>query len=137
MRMTLKNPRARLTRIHQPNTALQGARRLAHRYRCGQCWPRSAGREGAVPMPVLVALGSLATTLLGGLAALRIGDRRHLVLGLAAGLMLGVVLFDLLPEALGEQPASLFGVPAVLLAAMAGFLTLHVIERSAPVHRGH
>ena len=54
-------------------------------------------------MPVLVALGSFATTLLGGVAALRIGDRRHLVLGLAAGLMLGVVLFDLLPEALGEQ----------------------------------
>ena len=58
--------------------------------------------EGAAPMPVLVALGSFATTLLGGVAALRIGDRRHLVLGLAAGLMLGVVLFDLLPEALSE-----------------------------------
>ena len=64
--------------------------------------------EGAAPMPVLVALGSFATTLLGGVAALRIGDRRHLVLGLAAGLMLGVVLFDLLPEALGEQPEYLF-----------------------------
>ena len=89
--------------------------------------------EGAAPMPVLVALGSFATTLLGGVAALRIGDRRHLVLGLAAGLMLGVVLFDLLPEALGEQPARLFGVPEVMLATMAGFLALHVIERSAPV----
>jgi zinc and cadmium transporter len=88
-------------------------------------------------MPVVVAFGSFVTTLLGGVAALRIGDRRHLVLGLAAGLMLGVVLFDLLPEALGEQPAHLFGVPAVMLTAMAGFLTLHVIERSAPVHRGH
>jgi ZIP family zinc transporter len=51
--------------------------------------------------------------------------------------MLGVVLFDLLPEALHEQPAYLFGVPVVLLATMAGFLALHVIERSAPVHRGH
>src|SRR5215831_1300139 len=93
------------------------------------------GRELS-PMPVLVALGSFATTLLGGVAALRIGDRRHLVLGLAAGLMLGVVLFDLLPEALSEQPEHLFGVPVVMLAAMAGFLALHVIERSAPVHRG-
>src|SRR5690348_1920060 len=88
-------------------------------------------------MPVLVAFGSFVTTLLGGVAAVRIGDRRHLVLGLAAGLMLGVVLFDLLPEALGEQPEHLFGVPVVMLAAMAGFLALHVIERSAPVHRGH
>jgi len=72
-------------------------------------------------MPVLVAFGSFVTTLLGGVAALRIGDRRHLVLGLAAGLMLGVVLFDLVPEALGEQPEHLFGVPAAMLATMAGF----------------
>jgi len=79
----------------------------------------------------------ISQRLLGGVAALRIGDRRHLVLGLAAGLMLGVVLFDLLPEALSEQPEYLFGVPVVMLAAMAGFLVLHVIERSAPVHRGH
>ena len=88
-------------------------------------------------MPVLVPFGSFVTTLLGGVAALRIGHRGHLVLGLAAGLMLGVVLFDLLPEALGEQPDHLFGVPVVMLAAIAGFLALHVIERSAPVHRGH
>ena len=33
-------------------------------------------------MPVVVALGSFVTTLLGGVAALRIGDRKHLVLGL-------------------------------------------------------
>src|SRR5262249_332262 len=97
----------------------------------------AAYQEGAAPMPVLVALGSFATTLLGGMAALRIGDRRHLVVGLGAGLMLGVVLFDLLPEALAEQPGYLFGVPVVMLATMAGFLALHVIERSAPVHRGH
>src|SRR5260370_29387915 len=88
-------------------------------------------------MPVLVAFGSFVTTLLGGVAALRIGDRRHLVLGLAAGLMLGVVLFDLVPEALGEQPEHLFGVPAAMLATMAGFLNLHVIDRAASVHRGH
>ena len=35
-------------------------------------------------MPVLVAFGSFVTTLLGGVAAVRIGDRRHLVLGLLA-----------------------------------------------------
>ncbi|MCW2906907.1 MAG: putative permease, partial [Actinomycetia bacterium] len=48
-------------------------------------------------MPVLVDFGSFLTTLLGGWAALRAGDRRHLVLGAAAGLMLGVVFFDLVP----------------------------------------
>src|SRR5690242_459829 len=102
-----------------------------------QWWPVTLLPGGSGRMPVLVAFGSFVTTLLGGVAAVRIGDRRHLVLGLAAGLMLGVVLFDLLPEALGEQPGLLFGVPRVMLVTMAGFLTLHVIERAASVHRGH
>ena len=42
-------------------------------------------------MPVFVAFGSFATTLLGGWIALHVRDRRHLVLGLSAGIMLGVV----------------------------------------------
>ena len=88
-------------------------------------------------MPVLVALGSFATTLLGGFVALRFHDYRHLVLGLAAGLMLGVVGFDLLPEALSQQPGRLFAVPSALLAFVLGFLVLHLIERSAAIHRGH
>jgi zinc and cadmium transporter len=81
-------------------------------------------------VPVLVALGSFVTTLAGGFAALRFRDYQHLILGLAAGLMLGVVAFDLVPEALTLQPGELFGVRLALLAAVAGFLTLHIVERS-------
>ena len=88
-------------------------------------------------MVVLIALGSFVTTLTGGLAALRVRDYRHLVLGLAAGLMLGVVGFDLVPEALKQQPGVLFGVPEPLLTFVLGFLVLHVIERSVGIHRGH
>lgn len=88
-------------------------------------------------MPVLIAVGAFLTTLAGGLVAQRIGDRRHLVLGLAAGLMLGVVGFDLLPEALDSQPRHVFGVPAALLMFVAGFLALHVLERSVAIHRAH
>jgi ZIP family zinc transporter len=86
-------------------------------------------------VPVLVALGSFVTTLAGGFAALRFRDYRHLILGLAAGLMLGVVAFDLVPEALSQQPGELFGVQLALLAAVVGFLTLHVVERSVAIHR--
>jgi ZIP family zinc transporter len=88
-------------------------------------------------MPVLVAAGAFAMTLIGGLVAQRIGDRRHMVLGLAAGLMLGVVGFDLLPEALESQPRHVFGVPAGLLMFVTGFLALHVVERSVAIHRAH
>jgi ZIP family zinc transporter len=88
-------------------------------------------------VPVLVALGSFVTTLVGGFAALRFRDYQHLILGLAAGLMLGVVGFDLVPEALSQQPGDLFGVPSAMLAAVLGFLTLHIVERSVAIHRAH
>ncbi|WP_033220711.1 ZIP family metal transporter [Kitasatospora phosalacinea] len=76
-------------------------------------------------------------TLLGGFVAQRTGDRRHLVLGLAAGLMLGVVAFDLLPEAMAQAPQELHGVPEALLMFAAGFLAIHVVERAVAIHRGH
>ncbi|MEU3497215.1 ZIP family metal transporter [Kitasatospora cineracea] len=76
-------------------------------------------------------------TLVGGFVAQRTGDRRHLVLGLAAGLMLGVVAFDLLPEALAQAPQEVHGVPAALLMFAAGFLAIHVVERAVAIHRGH
>jgi ZIP family zinc transporter len=90
----------------------------------------------AAGMAILVSLASLCSTLAGGAVAVRVRDRRHLVLGLAAGVMLGVVGFDLVPEALEQARGHVFGVPAAMLATLGGFLSLHVVERSLAVHRG-
>ncbi|MGW5865625.1 ZIP family metal transporter [Streptomyces sp. NPDC055239] len=79
-------------------------------------------------MAVFVALGAFVMTLVGGWTAQRVTDRRHLVLGLAGGLMLGVVGLDLLPEALDAAGSPVFGVPAALLLFVAGFLTAHLVE---------
>jgi len=46
---------------------------------------------------ILAALTALST-FAGGALALKAKDRLHLVLGLSAGLLLGLVAFDLLPE---------------------------------------
>ncbi|MET8447141.1 ZIP family metal transporter [Streptomyces sp. NPDC005209] len=80
-------------------------------------------------MAVLVALGAFLMTLAGGWTAQRVTDRRHLVLGLAGGLMLGVVGLALLPEALRAAGREIFGVPAALLLFVAGFLLAHLVER--------
>lgn len=88
-------------------------------------------------MAILLSLVSFCSTLVGGFLAVRVRDKLHLVLGLAAGVMLGVVGFDLLPEALEQAGHPVFGVPAALLTALAGFLSIHVLERSLAVHRGH
>jgi len=77
---------------------------------------------------LLAALTAVATTT-GGFIAIKVKDRLHLVLGLSAGLLLGLVAFDLLPEVF-EMNTSTFGnVPLVSIALVIGFLLLHFAEQ--------
>ncbi|MGW6745206.1 ZIP family metal transporter [Streptomyces sp. NPDC055025] len=86
-------------------------------------------------MAVFVALGAFLMTLFGGWTAQRVTDRRHLVLGLAGGLMLGVVGLDLLPEAMRAAGHEIFGVPQALLLFVGGFLVAHLVERLLAVRQ--
>jgi ZIP family zinc transporter len=85
-------------------------------------------------LPLLVAAATVGSTAAGGLVALRVRDRMHLVLGLSAGVLLGLVAFDLLPEVFELSDAVFLGVPAVMAGFVAGFMILHVVERGLAVH---
>lgn len=76
----------------------------------------------------LAALTAVATTA-GGTLAIRSRDRLHLVLGLSAGLLLGLVGFDLLPEVFHLANKTIGGVPSVSVALIGGFLALHFVEQ--------
>ncbi len=88
-------------------------------------------------MAVILTLVALVATLVGGVIALRARDKLHLILGLAAGVLLGVVAFDLVPEMLAQNTYHVLGIPAVMITFAAGFLTLHVVERGTALHAGH
>ncbi len=88
-------------------------------------------------MAVVFALTTFFSTLTGGLVALRNRDRQHLLLGFTAGVLLGLVAFDLLPEIFRASGLSAEGVPAVMLAFAAGFVVLHIVERAAALHHAH
>ena len=79
-------------------------------------------------MAIAFAALTVLATSLGGYVALKSNDRFHLILGLSAGLLLGLVGFDLLPEVFEMNTSSLLGVPQVSVAILAGFLSLHIIE---------
>lgn len=85
-------------------------------------------------MAVLIALVTVLATALGGLLALRSHQRLHLVLGLSAGLLLGLVAFDLLPEVFSIDTSTVAHVPTVMLVFVFGFLLLHVLERMSGTH---
>ena len=76
----------------------------------------------------LAAITAIAT-FAGGLLAIRSRDRLHLVLGLSAGLLLGLVAFDLLPEVFKLNLHTFGNVPVVSIAFVVGFLTLHFAEQ--------
>lgn len=80
-------------------------------------------------LAILLAAATAVATAAGGFLALRAKDRLHLVLGLAAGLLLGLVAFDLLPEVFDMSSSEFLGAPAVSVALVAGFLLLHIYER--------
>jgi ZIP family zinc transporter len=82
---------------------------------------------------LLAAVTAIATTA-GGLLAIKSKDQLHVVLGLAAGLLLGLVAFDLLPEIFELSQAELFHTPTVSIALVAGFMALHLIERALGSH---
>ena len=88
-------------------------------------------------MVIALALSTFLSTGLGGLFALHNRDRLHLILGFTAGVLLGVVAFDVLPEvvSLARTTGTDFKVP--MIALVAGFLFFHVIEKSVLIHSAH
>ena len=88
-------------------------------------------------MALFIAICTVFSTALGGVVALRARDRMHLVLGVSAGVLLGLVAFDLLPEIFrlwSTTSGADQKVPWTMVAFVGGFLALHVIERAAGMH---
>ncbi|MFM7139777.1 MAG: divalent heavy-metal cations transporter, partial [Actinomycetes bacterium] len=84
--------------------------------------------------PILLAAITVVATFLGGLLALKGKDRLHLVLGLSAGLLHGLVAFDLLPEIFEMNTNSFAGVQVVSMSLVIGFLAVHFLEKTFGSH---
>lgn len=84
-------------------------------------------------LPILLSIGTFFSTLSGGITGLRNSDRLHRLLGLTAGVVMGVVAFDLLPEIFSSLG---HGVSArdAMVALICGFLLFHVVEKSILIH---
>lgn len=78
---------------------------------------------------VILAGVTALSTGAGGYLAIRSKDRLHLTLGLAAGFLLGLVAFDLIPEVFDLNKDTVGGVPVVSIAFVIGFLGLHFAEQ--------
>jgi ZIP family zinc transporter len=87
-------------------------------------------------MAVLLSLAAFCMTLLGGLLALRLQDRLHLILGFSAGAIIAVAFFDLIPEAVALAAPQRGEVSTVLAVVAAGFVGYMILDRTVAPH-GH
>ena len=86
---------------------------------------------------LLLSLATFASTLAGGLFALRFRDRLHYLLAFTAGVLLGVVAFDILPEIFDIAGAQVARATPAMIALVAGFLVFHGLEKFVLVHHVH
>ena len=85
-------------------------------------------------MAVLISLFTVVSTLLGGLFALKLKDKLHLILGFSAGAILGVAFFDLLPESINLASQS-FSSSVITSFIALGFVLFMLMDRYFLIHK--
>ncbi len=84
-------------------------------------------------MIILISIGALVATFLGGMFALRFKDKLHLILGFSAGAVIGVAFFDLLPEAI-DLGSKNYPVATITSIAALGFIVYTILDRFVFFH---
>ncbi|TCP37561.1 ZIP family zinc transporter [Sphingomonas sp. BK235] len=82
-------------------------------------------------LPYALGLAASGSTWTGGMLAIRFGRRRDLLFGLTGGMVVGLALLDLLPEAL-EHGARSHGEEVIFLTLTAG-IALYLLLHRLPV----
>ncbi len=86
---------------------------------------------------IFFSIAAFISTFLGGLISLHQKERLHHIMGFAAGVIMGVIFFDIFPEIMelvgqrGSDPIW------PMLALVVGFLFFHIIEKSILLHHSH
>jgi zinc transporter ZupT len=88
-------------------------------------------------LPIILSIATFFSTLAGGLTALRNQKMIRLIMGYTAGVLLGVVAFDLLPEIAETSQKNGLNFTHAMLALVAGFLVFHILEKTILLHHSH
>lgn len=86
---------------------------------------------------LLLSVGTFISTACGGLFAVRFKSKLHYIMAFAAGVLMGVVAFDILPEIITEVSDHHYRPIEPMIALVVGFLLFHVLEKTILIHHEH
>jgi ZIP family zinc transporter len=86
---------------------------------------------------LLLSFLTFISTGLGGIFALKNSNKLHLIMSLTAGVLMGVVFFDIMPEIFDLSKGNNLDVTPALAFVVIGFLVIHVLEKFALIHSTH
>ncbi len=86
---------------------------------------------------ILLSIGTFVSTFAGGLFSIKNRDNLHKVMGFTAGVLVGVVFFDIFPEIIELIKENNFSSTAAMVALVLGFLIFHILEKSILIHHSH
>lgn len=88
-------------------------------------------------IPVILALTTFFSTMLGGYIAIKNRRLVNRIMGFTAGVLLGLVAFDILPEIFELVQSTGIDVIIPMIALVVGFLLFHIFEKSILIHHSH
>lgn len=86
---------------------------------------------------IIFSIATFFSILLGGLFAIKLKDKLYFVMAFAAGILLGVVSFDIFPEIIEQIKINDFKPIGIMVALVAGFLLFHILEKTILIHHAH
>ena len=88
-----------------------------------------------IPMaPILLSIATFISTLCGGVFALKNKKWIKKIMGFTAGVIIGVVAFDLLPEIFRLISENKISSTVPMIALVVGFLVFHISEKLLLIH---
>jgi ZIP family zinc transporter len=85
-------------------------------------------------MVIFFVLLTFLSTFIGGWVGIKHQDKLHLILGFTAGVLLGVVAFDIFPEIIKLVDELKVNSVVPMEALVAGFLAFHILEKVLLIH---
>ncbi|MCX6719708.1 MAG: ZIP family metal transporter [Candidatus Staskawiczbacteria bacterium] len=88
-------------------------------------------------IPIIFSVLTFVSTFAGGIFAIKNKSKMHYIMAFAAGVLLGVVSFDIFPEIISQIKTYNFNSIEVMIALVFGFLLFHVLEKSILIQHCH